>query len=180
MRHVYEIISLSFLFLLSSCAPTMKDFAKLDNDLKSTQEITRMSAAQEMGKIEDADPNVAESLIYCANNDSSGWVRSTCVKSFFSLAALKKNEDQKTLKTLKHFMESASCSEKKELYYIIAEKLPKETEKEFEALYGNCIHAYNFCEYCGQPAVGWCTMRHKFVCEQHRYFQQSGVHWRCP
>jgi len=119
-------------------------------------------------------------LIYYANNDSSELVRSICVKSFFRLAAKRKIEDQETLKKIKDFIESASCKEKKELYYIIARKLPKETAGEFELSYGNCIHAYNFCEYCGQPAVGWCTMRYKYVCEQHRYFQQGGVNWRCP
>jgi hypothetical protein len=36
------------------------------------------------------------------------------------------------------------------------------------------------CEMCGKPAVGWCTMRHIYVCEQHRYFTQGGQYWRCP
>ena len=36
------------------------------------------------------------------------------------------------------------------------------------------------CEYCGKDAVGWCTIREKDVCEEHRYFTQGGVNWRCP
>jgi len=36
------------------------------------------------------------------------------------------------------------------------------------------------CEYCGKEAVGWCHMREKDVCEEHRYFTQDGVSWRCP
>jgi beta-lactamase superfamily II metal-dependent hydrolase len=36
------------------------------------------------------------------------------------------------------------------------------------------------CAYCGSKAVGWCHMRNKYVCEEHRYFTQGGVRWRCP
>jgi beta-lactamase superfamily II metal-dependent hydrolase len=36
------------------------------------------------------------------------------------------------------------------------------------------------CEYCGKTAYGLCTMRHKYVCESHRYFTQGTTRWRCP
>jgi hypothetical protein len=36
------------------------------------------------------------------------------------------------------------------------------------------------CEYCGREAIGKCTIRHKWVCEKHRYFTQGGVNWICP
>ena len=40
---------------------------------------------------------------------------------------------------------------------------------------------YRKCAYCGNKAVGYCHIRHKRVCEQHRYFtDSSGTHWRCP
>ena len=81
---------------------------------------------------------------------------------------------------IKDFMNSKNCREKKELYNFIKKEISKKTKEEFERLYSNCIYAVNFCEYCGQPAVGWCTMRHIWVCEQHRYFQRGGVNWRCP
>ena len=36
------------------------------------------------------------------------------------------------------------------------------------------------CAIGGQPAVGWCHIRHIYVCEKHRYFTQGGQNWRCP
>lgn len=36
------------------------------------------------------------------------------------------------------------------------------------------------CEYCGKEAYGYCTKRHKYVCETHRYFTLDGVSWKCP
>lgn len=81
---------------------------------------------------------------------------------------------------IKSFMKSANCREQKSLYHNIEEVLSKKTKDKFKNLYGDCILADNFCEYCGQPAVGWCHMRHKYVCDKHRYFTQGGTYWRCP
>lgn len=37
------------------------------------------------------------------------------------------------------------------------------------------------CAICGRPAIGYCTMRHKYVCETHRYFTNAhGQRWHCP
>lgn len=77
-------------------------------------------------------------------------------------------------------MKSANCRRKKEFYHITKELLSKEIREKLENLYGNCIRADNFCEYCGKPAVGWCHMRSKYVCDTHRYFTQGGTRWRCP
>lgn len=38
------------------------------------------------------------------------------------------------------------------------------------------IRDYEACEYCGEKAVGWCHMRKKYVCDEHRYFTQGGTH----
>lgn len=176
-----SVIALSFIsILLLSCAPTMKDFSKINNDLTSSNINTRTLAAQQMGHIDNPEQIVFETLLNCANNDSSNIVRSTCIKSYFRSVPLEKSRQQEILNKLRNYMNSAGCREKKELYYIVSTKLPNETKNEFERNYGNCIHATKFCEYCEQPAVGWCTMRHKWVCEQHRYFQQGGTNWRCP
>lgn len=75
---------------------------------------------------------------------------------------------------------SAPCSQQKELYRTVKKQLSNQAREKLMQLYGDCIRASEFCEYCGQPAVGWCTMRHKWVCAQHRYFVQGNIHWRCP
>jgi len=75
---------------------------------------------------------------------------------------------------------SATCRQQKKLYHIVMKQLSNNAREKLMQSYGDCIRASEFCEYCGQPAVGWCTMRYKWVCNQHRYFQQGGVNWRCP
>jgi hypothetical protein len=52
---------------------------------------------------------------------------------------------------------------------------------EYKNLYKDCYVATHFCEYCGGPAVGYCNIRNKYVCENHRYFTDSdGNSWKCP
>ena len=38
----------------------------------------------------------------------------------------------------------------------------------------------NLCEYCGRDSVGYCHMRNKYVCDDHRYFTRDGINWKCP
>ena len=45
---------------------------------------------------------------------------------------------------------------------------------------GATIVDRNVCEYGGKTAYGRCTIRHKYVCESHRYFTQGGTYIRCP
>lgn len=45
---------------------------------------------------------------------------------------------------------------------------------------GVTITDRNVCEYCGKEAYGWCHMREKYVCEDHRYFTQGTTNWICP
>ena len=94
MRHVYEIFCLILSSSILSCAPTMKDFSKLDNDLRSSDQMTRKRAAQELGKIKNADSIVSDSLVNCGLSDDSSFVRSACVRSLFRSVALNKIKDK--------------------------------------------------------------------------------------
>jgi 5-methylcytosine-specific restriction enzyme A len=40
--------------------------------------------------------------------------------------------------------------------------------------------SFKYCEYCGKEVYGWCTMRKKYVCEEHRRFTQGTTRWICP
>ncbi len=45
---------------------------------------------------------------------------------------------------------------------------------------GLAVESLNACEYCGKPAYGWCHIREKYVCEDHRIFQHGGGLMQCP
>lgn len=38
----------------------------------------------------------------------------------------------------------------------------------------------NVCAYCGEPAIGWCSIRKLWVCEEHRIFMLNGSLHQCP
>jgi hypothetical protein len=77
-------------------------------------------------------------------------------------------------------MKSANCRQQQERYRMLEEALSKELKEKLQNIYGDCIRATAFCDYCGRPSVGWCHMRNKQVCETHRFFTEGGTNWRCP
>lgn len=113
----------------------------------------------------------------------SDWQKATglnTTKGYKAFLKKHKTYDFLAEEKVQRLMESANCRQQQERYYILKEVLSKELKEKLQNSYGDCIRADHFCEDCGEPAVGWCHMRDKYVCEEHRYFTQGGTRWRCP
>ena len=107
-------------------------------------------------------------------------VESNSAKGFKSFLSRHRNYSSLAEKKIRSLMASVDCKTKKQNYYLLHGLVSKELKKELKRRYGDCINASHFCDYCGEPAIGWCHMRNQWVCETHRYFTQGGVRWRCP
>ncbi len=73
------------LILLVSCAPTMKDFPKLQEKLGSSDKKTRISSIKKIGKIKDASPEVPQILYGVLKSDPSASVRAESAMSLMNL-----------------------------------------------------------------------------------------------
>ena len=164
--------------VLSSCTTIERDWQKATqlNSLEIYNRFLRKHPQSEFA-------NAAQTRI--AELEQSDWRKTTdlnTVKDYKVFLRKYPNGKFTALAEVRiqDLVNSATCRERKELFLIIQEDLSKETREKLENLYGNCIRANHFCEYCGEPAVGWCHMRNKYVCETHRFFTQGGTRWRCP
>ena len=177
-RLIFRVSLILSIVILVGCATIQEDWQKATqlNSVKAYEKFLQKYPQNEL-------TNVARDRIEeLVKSDWQEAINSNRVEDYKLF--LKKYPESKFTALaedrIKDFMKSASCRGKKALYKNIKKEMSKKTKEEFERLYGDCIYARNFCEYCGQPAVGWCTMRHKYVCNQHRYFQRGGTNWRCP
>ena len=92
-KKLFLIFLMFSLVLMIGCAPTMKDFVKLQNSATSPDENQRFKAVEEMGKIKKADPIiVVPTLSNILKSDKSTKVRIEAARSLTQLGFLESKE----------------------------------------------------------------------------------------
>ncbi len=81
---------------------------------------------------------------------------------------------------IKKRMKDASCIDKKAIFYEIKPVLTENLLADLIKSHKSCIEASAYCQICGNPSIGRCSMRNILVCEEHRIFTQNGLKIRCP
>lgn len=84
MKKLWFAFGLIMLFIVS-CAPSMKDFPKLQAKAASPDESTRLSAVKDIGRIKGATPEVLPVVISTLKNDTSDNVRAEAARSLKNL-----------------------------------------------------------------------------------------------
>ena len=92
-KKLFLIVLIFSLVLMIGCAPTMKDFVKLQNSATSPDEKERFKAVKKMGKIKKADPIiVVPTLSNILKSDKSTKVRIEAALSLTQLGFIESKE----------------------------------------------------------------------------------------